>query len=187
MNGPVYAIHEESGKAMSEKKSPDDAALKIIRNNIIGIIQSLSMEELHAVEKFLHKLKEKANRAETREIPGSDTQKTGSDRRRFRRIEMNLPIFITPIKTPDVRVRVKTCDISRGGVRFKISDPGEMVLGDHVELQMMLPDGKKALKVQSRVVRISSDKDGGCDMGVEYIYISNQDKERIERFTGKIF
>lgn len=171
---------------MSDKKTPDDAALKIIRNNIIGIIRDLSPKELHAVEKFLLKLKHGSSRAETRESPGSGASLSGSDRRRFRRIEMNLPIIIRPIKNPDVRMRVNTCDLSVGGARFKISEPGDIKLGDHVELQLMLPDGKKALKVQSQVVRMISGKDGDCDMGIEYIYISNQDKERIERFTGKI-
>ena len=172
---------------MSEKKNPDDAALKITRNNIIGMIRELSLKDLNAVEKFLLKLKHGSSHAETREIPGSDANRSADDRRRFRRIEMNLPIIIRPIKNPDVRVRVNTCDLSVGGARFKISDPGDIKLGDHVELQLMLPDGKRALKVQSQVVRMISGKDGDCDMGIEYIYISNQDKERIERFTGKVY
>ena len=173
---------------MSNKKGADDAALKIVRNNVIGLIRDLELDELYLVESFLHEMKQSASKAETYRIPSGDADRRGADRRRFQRIEMNLPIIVKPIKNPDARARVNTCDISGGGARFNIPDPGDMELGDHVELQMMLPDGQNVLKVQSRVVRISQDKSGaGCDVGIEFIYISSQDKRRIERFTGKIF
>ncbi|MCD6362611.1 MAG: PilZ domain-containing protein [Synergistetes bacterium] len=104
-------------------------------------------------------------------------------RRRFVRVETNLPLsyrlkgrLISPKKG-----RVK--DISAGGIKGVFEEP--LVPGQRILIRIDLGDGLGPMILEGRVVRVEV-REGEIEHGVEFISMSDKAVRRIMRYVFKI-
>ena len=83
--------------------------------------------------------------------------------------------------------RARSLDVGGGGMSFVLLARDHVTIGDFVEIQMLLPDEQGIITVQAQVKRVAlGPKDEGYEVGVEFLHITEDHRERIREFVGEM-
>ena len=108
--------------------------------------------------------------------------------RRYIRLPVSWPVKCESQGAPPVAgVAVGTTyDVSAGGVAVPVRE--KIPVGGLVRIEIYVPPLNRSLSVQGRVIRCSSQRGGGFELGVHFIQMDPKDRialnEAIEAFYG---
>ncbi len=113
-----------------------------------------------------------------------DKSSNTAERRRFKRVESNLPIQYKNLrKIGEASVGALSRDIGEGGVRFKSNE--FISLACRLVLEITLPTGTKPIKAISKVAWIrkmpSSDQ---YELGNQFLDMTREDRTQIMDFVS---
>ena len=107
------------------------------------------------------------------------------ERRRFQRIDSNLPLRYKNIKTATVPMGSLTKDISEGGIRFKTNE--FISLACRLVVEIALPTVQRPVKVISKVAWIRKLSSGEqYELGNQFLEISKEDRSLITDYMGRL-
>ena len=107
------------------------------------------------------------------------------ERRRFQRIDSNLPVRYKNIKTATVPVGSLTNDISEGGIRFKTNE--FISLACRLVVEVTLPTAQRPIKAISKVAWIRKLSSGDqYELGNHFLEISKEDKVLITDYVNRL-
>lgn len=112
---------------------------------------------------------------------------SGSERREFPRLKVNINVDYTVVATDSPRHRYLSRNISGGGICVTVDEPLE--IGVYLYLVMLLPDNKTPISSLGRVAwrekisPLDSGQKMSYDVGVEFIDIEKSEQERITRYV----
>lgn len=107
------------------------------------------------------------------------------EKRRFQRMNSNLPLRYRNIKTGTVPMGSLTKDISEGGIRFKTNE--FISLACRLVVEITLPTVQKPIKAISKVAwirRLSSGEQ--YELGNQFLEISKEDRSFITDYVGRL-
>lgn len=104
----------------------------------------------------------------TVEVELNTTEILPSERRRFERVKLNVPIKLDSVTSFDAETR----DVSTGGVFVTLEDI--LPVGSLVDLEFQIPGADRHFKVLGEV-RWSQEERGAAGLGIEFL---NLDDER---------
>lgn len=110
------------------------------------------------------------------------------ERRKFVRLKAEIGVEWEKVEEGDISFEAKTKDISIGGVCLVLTLDRPLPEGDRIRLRFSLPDGKKIIAVGevrwSDTFEILSEtgQEKEFDIGVEFIDISDEDRELIGQY-----
>ena len=108
-----------------------------------------------------------------------------TERRRFQRIDSNVPVKYRNLKTATVPLGSLTKDICEGGVRFKTSE--FISLACRLVVEMTLPTIQKPIKAISKVAWIKKMPSGEeYELGNQFLEISKEDRSIITDYVNRI-
>ncbi len=104
------------------------------------------------------------------------------ERRKLPRLKSRLNLSYV-IEGTDQKGSALATDVSGGGVRFLSEHP--LALGHRVELVLQLPDRAQPIQCEGEVVwsRPSVSHGAGCDVGVRFIKIQEQDQRWVAQYA----
>ena len=106
------------------------------------------------------------------------------DRRKFKRLRYGVQVEISYYrKKPgdtDIIRKLKTKDISAGGIRVVLKD--ELEKGSLVSVRLVMPDTDKELTCFAQVAWVADQSAEGFETGFAYIDISNKEMTSIQEF-----
>ena len=107
------------------------------------------------------------------------------EKRRFERIDSNLPLRYKNIKTATVPMGSLTKDISEGGVSFKT---GEFIsLACRLVVEITLPTAQRPIKAISKVAWIRKLSSGEqYELGNQFLEISKEDRSIITDYVSRL-
>ena len=107
------------------------------------------------------------------------------ERRRFQRIDSNLPLRYKNIKTATVPMGSLTKDISEGGIRFKTNE--FISLACRLVVEITLPTVQRPIKAISKVAWIRKLSSGEqYELGNQFLEISKEDKGLITDYVSRL-
>ncbi|MEW6326580.1 MAG: PilZ domain-containing protein [Thermodesulfobacteriota bacterium] len=127
-----------------------------------------------------------------------------SEKRRFKRLEVNLPVHLCVVETAPLRPVTKSiignlCDLTPGGARIEVNSV--IINGLHLfydvnnhpyrrlELTLEMPDNGGKISFQGRISwydRKEGSSRFNCTFGVELIDITPEERERLYNFLFNI-
>jgi len=107
------------------------------------------------------------------------------EKRRFQRIDSNLPVRYKNIKTATVPMGALTKDISEGGIRFKTNE--FISLACRLVVEVTLPTVQRPIKAISKVAWIRKLSPGDqYELGNQFLEISKEDRSLITDYVGRL-
>ncbi len=108
-----------------------------------------------------------------------------TERRRFQRVDSNLPVRYRNLKTATIPMGSLTKDISEGGIRFKT---GEFIsLACRLVVEITLPTVHRPIKAISKVAWIRKTSSGDqYELGNQFLEISKEDKAIITDYVNRL-
>ena len=107
------------------------------------------------------------------------------ERRRFQRIDSNLPMRYKNIKTATVPMGSLTKDISEGGIRFKTNE--FISLACRLVVEITLPTVQRPIKAISKVAWIRKLSSGDqYELGNQFLEISKEDKGLVTDYVNRL-
>ena len=107
------------------------------------------------------------------------------ERRRFQRIDSNLPLRYKNIKTATVPMGSLTKDISEGGIRFKTNE--FISLACRLVVEVTLPTVPRPIKAISKVAWIRKLSSGEqYELGNQFLEISKEDRSLITDYVSRL-
>ena len=107
------------------------------------------------------------------------------EKRRFQRVDSNLPLRYRNLKTATVPMGSLTRDIGEGGISFKTSE--FISLACRLVVEINLPTIPKPIKAISKVAWIRKLPVGEqYELGNQFLEIAKEDKEHITNFTNEL-
>jgi c-di-GMP-binding flagellar brake protein YcgR len=107
------------------------------------------------------------------------------EKRRFQRIDSNLPLRYKNIKTGTVPMGSLTRDISEGGIRFKTNE--FISLACRLVVEITLPTMQRPVKAISKVAWIRKLSSGEkYELGNQFLEISKEDKGIITDYVSRL-
>jgi c-di-GMP-binding flagellar brake protein YcgR len=107
------------------------------------------------------------------------------EKRRFQRIDSNLPLRYKNIKTSTVPMGSLTRDISEGGIRFKTNE--FISLACRLVIEVSLPTMQRPIKAISKVAWIRKLSSGEqYELGNQFLEISKEDKGLITDYVNRL-
>mgnify|MGYP001357077759 FL=1 len=107
------------------------------------------------------------------------------ERRRFQRIDSNLPLRYKNIKAATVPMGSLTKDISEGGIRFKTNE--FISLACRLVVEISLPTAQRPIKAISKVAWIRKLTSGEqYELGNQFLEISKEDKGLITDYVNRL-
>ena len=107
------------------------------------------------------------------------------EKRRFQRMDSNLPLRYKNLKTATVPMASVTKDIGEGGIRFKTSE--FISLACRLVVEITLPMVPKPIKAISKVAWIRKLSSGEqYELGNQFLEISKEDKALIIDYMGRL-
>ena len=107
------------------------------------------------------------------------------ERRRFQRIDTNLPLRYKNIKAATVPTGSLTKDISEGGARFKTNE--FISLACRLVVEITLPTLQRPIKAISKVAWIRKLSPGEqYELGSQFLEISREDKGLITDYVSRL-
>ena len=108
-----------------------------------------------------------------------------TERRRFQRIESNLPLRYKNIRTATVPMGSLTKDISEGGIRFKTNE--FISLACRLVVEITLPTVQRPIKAISKVAWIRKLSSGEqYELGNQFLEISKEDRSIINDYVSRL-
>lgn len=108
-----------------------------------------------------------------------------TERRRFQRIDSNLPLRYKNIKTATVPMGSLTRDISEGGVCFKTNE--FISLACRLVVEVTLPTVQRPIKAISKVAWIRKLSSGEqYELGNQFLEISKEDRNLITDYVSRL-
>ena len=118
---------------------------------------------------------------ETSENNRAEAQIT--DRRRHLRFLDEVRIRYRDIEGIDPSAWGRSRDLSLGGIGLLASR--ELAVGCHLAIEIHIDSEPAPIVALGRVVRVTSDAEAGsCNAGVEFIWLSVEDRRNLERLGG---
>ncbi len=108
-----------------------------------------------------------------------------SERRKYRRLNINLPVRYKLLNKPSERKNVESVNISAGGTRLILHLNTPVEIGDKMDMFIYFPTKVEPIRAQAEVKwkrDYCDEKMKGYEVGVEYKDISIEDKVEIARF-----
>ena len=108
-----------------------------------------------------------------------------TERRRYQRVDSNLPIQYKNLKTATVPIGSLTNDIGEGGISFKTNE--FISLACRLIVEINLPTASKPIKAISKVAwikRLSSNDQ--YELGNQFLEISKEDRAVITDYVGRL-
>jgi c-di-GMP-binding flagellar brake protein YcgR len=107
------------------------------------------------------------------------------EKRRFQRMNSNLPLRYKNLKTATVPMGSITKDISEGGIRFKTNE--FISLACRLVVEITLPMAPKPIKAISKVAWIRKLSSGEqYELGNQFLEISKEDRTLITDYVGRL-
>jgi c-di-GMP-binding flagellar brake protein YcgR len=107
------------------------------------------------------------------------------EKRRFRRIDSNLPLRYKNIKTATVPMGSLTKDISEGGISFKTNE--FISLACRLVVEITLPTVQRPIKAISKVAWIRKLSSGEqYELGNQFLEISKDDRSLITDYVSRL-
>jgi c-di-GMP-binding flagellar brake protein YcgR len=107
------------------------------------------------------------------------------EKRRFQRIDSDLPLRYKNIKTATVPMGSLTKDISEGGIRFKTNE--FISLACRLVVEVTLPTVQRPIKAISKVAWIRKLSSGEqYELGSQFLEISKEDRSLITDFVSRV-
>ena len=107
------------------------------------------------------------------------------EKRRFQRIDSNLPVRYKNIKTATVPMGSLTKDISEGGIRFKTNE--FISLACRLVVEVTLPTAQRPIKAISKVAWIRKLSSGEqYELGNQFLEISKEDRGLITDYVSRL-
>ena len=107
------------------------------------------------------------------------------EKRRFQRIDSNLPLRYKNIKTATVPMGSLTKDISEGGVRFKTNE--FISLACRLVVEITLPTVQRPIKAISKVAWIRKLSSGEqYELGNHFLEISKEDRNLVTDYVSRL-
>ncbi len=107
------------------------------------------------------------------------------EKRRFRRIDSNLPLRYKNIKTAAVPMGSLTKDISEGGISFKTNE--FISLACRLVVEITLPTAQRPVKAISKVAWIRKLSSGEqYELGNQFLEISKEDRNLITDYVSRL-
>ncbi len=108
-----------------------------------------------------------------------------TERRRFQRIDSNLPVRYKNIKTATVPMGSLTKDICEGGIRFKTNE--FISLACRLVVEITLPTVQRPIKAISKVAWIRKLSSGEqYELGNQFLEISKEDRNLITDYVSRL-
>ena len=108
------------------------------------------------------------NREERRTSP--------DDQRRFPRVPATTTILVESLDRDGTEEFARTSSLSRGGCGFLSPEP----LEEGAALQLLISAGSEVIRARCRVI-YSLEVDSGHEVGVEFVQITPEDEQALER------
>ena len=107
------------------------------------------------------------------------------EKRRFQRMDSNLPLRYKNLKTATVPMGSVTRDIGEGGIRFKTKE--FISLACRLVVEVTLPTVPKPVKAISKVAWIRKLSSGEqYELGNQFLEISKEDKALITDYMSRL-
>jgi c-di-GMP-binding flagellar brake protein YcgR len=107
------------------------------------------------------------------------------ERRRFQRVDSNLPVKYKNLKTATVPMGSLTKDISEGGIRFKTNE--FISLACRLVVEITIPTTPKPIKAISKVAWIRKVSSGDqYELGNQFLEIAKEDRAIITDYVSKL-
>ena len=107
------------------------------------------------------------------------------EKRRFQRVDSNLPLRYRNLKTATVPMGSLTRDIGEGGISFKTSE--FISLACRLVVEITLPTVQKPIKAISKVAWIRKLSSGEqYELGNQFLEISKEDKGLINDYVNRL-
>ncbi len=141
------------------------------------------ISELLRVRKFITLIKEerRVNSEFSEAMRSLDVE-----RRKYRRLNITLPVRFKFINKPSERKNVESVNISAGGTRLILHLDNPAEIGDRLDMFIYFPTKSEPIRAQAEVKWVKDycdEKMKGYEVGVEYQDISVEDKVEIARFV----
>jgi len=108
-----------------------------------------------------------------------------TERRRFQRIDSNLPVRYKNIRTATVPMGSLTKNISEGGIRFKTNE--FISLACRLVVEITLPTVQRPIKAISKVAWIRKLSSGEqYELGNQFLEISKDDRSLITDYVNRL-
>lgn len=108
-----------------------------------------------------------------------------TEKRRFQRIDSNLPLRYKNIKTATVPMGSLTKDISEGGIRFHTNE--FISLACRLVVEITLPTAQRPIKAISKVAWIRKMSSGEqYELGNQFLEISKDDRSLITDYVNRL-
>ena len=107
------------------------------------------------------------------------------EKRRFQRMDSNLPLRYKNIRTATVPIGSLTKDISEGGIRFKTNE--FISLACRLVVEITLPTVQRPIKAISQVAWIRKLSSGDqYELGNQFLEISKEDRSLITDYVSRL-
>jgi len=107
------------------------------------------------------------------------------EKRRFRRMESNLPVKYRNLKMAANPLGSLTKDISEGGIRFKTNE--FISLACRLVVEITIPTAQRPIKAISKVAWIKRSPDSDqYELGNQFLEISKEDRAIITDYVSRI-
>ena len=107
------------------------------------------------------------------------------EKRRFQRVDSNLPLRYKNIKTATVPMGSLTKDISEGGISFKTNE--FISLACRLVVEITLPTVQRPIKAISKVAWIRKLSSGEqYELGNQFLEISKEDRGLITDYVSRL-
>ncbi len=107
---------------------------------------------------------------------------SGKNQRRFPRIPAEHAVLVKRLGPGESEVLAKTKVVGLGGCMFINDEP----LGEGSAIELLMSIRGQVIKTTARVVYELQDPDGGVEVGVEFLFISDRDRQTLEAlFAGR--
>ena len=118
-----------------------------------------------------------------------DDDQPSEERRKFVRLNINVEINFTVITRPphkQLTIPTKSKNIGAGGICL-ISEQ-ELRTGELLKLEIRLPEDQPVVHAVGRVVwiktfSVATEKSMRFDMGIEFLEIAQEDRQRINKYV----
>ncbi len=108
-----------------------------------------------------------------------------TERRRYQRIDSNLPVRYRNLKTATVPLGSLTKDIGEGGIRFKTNE--FISLACRLVVEITLPTIPRPIKAISKVAWIRKVSSGDqYELGNQFLEISKEDRAVITDYVNRL-
>ena len=112
---------------------------------------------------------------------GAETTPLAEDRRAHKRFIEEVLVRYRDLEGVDPSQWGKSRDLSLGGLYMTTARPA--VVGCHLAVEIHIPDETAPLLALGRVVRSTVDGEGTCGAGIQFLWISAEDRVNLRRLS----